>query len=277
MAAINAAYRLLADPRQRAAYDARRYLGTRPAPGQAPRPASQPTVAVRPPPRQPTSYEHQVDRVVTVVGVGVLVAIGLWAALVIPHLERPSSSSHPTSADVPERLIADSQLKSFPGVVLVPPGTLEPFSTLPVVRVDATGRGIARYAVYYGDLNTGGASVSGLVGRAAFDNSTPRLSDCPPSAEYCAGPVPGQTAGPTGLELFRERDLIADYPAVVVHRVCCNGVFWSVNWYEPGPDVSYALDLSRAVALRFGSPRVEHDVDAARAVAHLAAQLARLS
>ena len=76
--------------------------------------------------------------------------------------------------------------------------------------------------VYYGNLTTGGATISGLVGRAAFDATAQRPSDCAPDAAYCAGLVAGQTAGPPGLELFRAPDLVADFPAFVVHRVCCN-------------------------------------------------------
>ena len=47
-------------------------------------------------------------------------------------------------------------------------------------RVDATGQGIARYAVYYGNLTSGGATIAGLVGRASFDSSLQRPADWPP-------------------------------------------------------------------------------------------------
>jgi hypothetical protein len=161
--------------------------------------------------------------------------------------------------------------------VLVPPSALEPFAALPILRVDANGRGIARYAVYYGDLNNGGAAISGLVGRDGFDNSTPRIADCAPDAAYCAGLVPGQSSGPPGLELFRGLDLGDNYPAFVTHRVCCNGVFWSLSWYEPRANMSYTLDLSRSIALRYGTSGADGDVNAARAIAALAAQLVRLT
>jgi hypothetical protein len=161
--------------------------------------------------------------------------------------------------------------------VLVPPSNLAPFNDLPFLRLDATGQGIARYAVYYGDLTTGIASISGLIGRAAFDDAAPHLPDCAPTATYCSGPGVGQSSSdPPGVELFRQPDLVAGDPAFVTHRVCCNGVFWSLSWYEPASNMSYTIDLSRNVAAQFGSARAEHDESAARAVAALANQLVQL-
>src|SRR5437667_62398 len=81
------------------------------------------------------------------------------------------------------------------------------------------------------------------------------------------GPVPGQPNGPPGLELFRRADFLEDFPSVMTHRVCCNGVFWSFTWYEPRANMSYTLDLSRNVAQRYGNSSVDGDVNAARAVA----------
>ena len=70
--------------------------------------------------------------------------------------------------------------------------------------------------------------------------------------------------------------LVLDGPAFVTHRVCCNGVFWSVSWYEPRTNMSYTIDLSRSVAARYGSQSADDDVAAARSVGALAAQLVRL-
>ena len=177
---------------------------------------------------------------------------------------------------MPERLLSDGGLKDFPGNVLVAPSNLEPFASLPILRLDAERRGIARYAVYYGDLTNGGATISGLVGRDAFDGGAPRFADCRAEAEYCAGPVAGQPPGPPGLELFRAPQLVLNSPAFVSHRVCCNGVFWSVSWYEPRTNMSYTIDLSRSVAARYGSLTATGDVAAARSVAALAGHLVRL-
>jgi hypothetical protein len=62
----------------------------------------------------------------------------------------------------------------------------------------------------------------------------------------------------------------------VSHRVCCNGDFWSLSWYEERTNMSYTIDLSRSVAARFGNSAAEGDVAAAHAVAALAPQLVRL-
>jgi len=293
MRAINAAYGLLSDPARRAAYDAQRFFRRSPLVTYAPQPQRRSVVTVASP---PTPLQRRVDRIVAVIGVVLLVAIGFYTVSVIPYAERqfqaqvdpryapvprtaptgPPGADHGTSATVPERLLSDGGLKDFPGNVLVAPSNLEPFASLPILRLDAERRGIARYAVYYGDLTNGGATISGLVGRDAFDGGAPRFADCRAEAEYCAGPVAGQPPGPPGLELFRAPQLVLNSPAFVSHRVCCNGVFWSVSWYEPRTNMSYTIDLSRSVAVRYGSLTATGDVAAARSVAALAGQLVRL-
>jgi DnaJ-like protein len=299
MAAINAAYRVLRDPRQRAAYDGSRFL--RPVPTVAvARAASrpQPRAVVVPPPKQETELERRVNRIVAILGVLLIVLIGLYAAVVIPraeqqfqaelHSQRPPATAvvpppsaqqqqHALAASIPQRLTADSGLRSFPGTVLVPPSTLSPFKDLPIMRLDATSQGIARYAVYYGDITTGVASISGLIGRASFDAAVPRIQDCAPDAAYCTGATVGQKPGdPPGLELFRPDHLVGDNTAFVTHRVCCNGVFWSLSWYEPSTNMSYTIDLSRSVASQVGSASADDDVNAAKTVGALASQLVRL-
>jgi hypothetical protein len=271
MRAINAAYHVLADPRQRAAYDGQRFLKPSMRTAVATRPRSRPVVVVGET-YAPTPLQKRVDRIVAVLGVLLLIGIGAYAVLIIPHASAP-----PTRATISDRLRGDASLRGFPGTVLVPPSTLTPFKDLPVLRIDETGQGIARYAVYYGDLTTGVASISGLIGRASFDASSPPLPNCPPEATYCVGPGAGQPASdPPGVELFRAADLVADSPAFVVHRVCCNGLFWSVSWYDAATNMSYTIDLSRNVAAQFGGTAADHDVTSARRVAALADQLVRL-
>jgi hypothetical protein len=295
MRAINAAYRVLSDPQQRAAYDARRFF--RPPTSSVvvrsspPRPRVRPVVV--PTYEPPTPLQRRVDRVVAVLGIFLLVCIGLYAALVIPRagtVDRRGLRSFPTSeptfaggsphgvsTSVADRLRNDVGLRSFPGVVIVPPVGLAPFKDLPVMRIDATSQGIARYAVYYGDVTTGVAAISGLIGRASFDAAAPRIADCAPDATYCAGPGVGQsTSGPPGLELFRPEHLVGEDPAFATHRVCCNGVYWSLSWYEPATNMSYTIDLSRSVALEFGGSTADANVEAARGVGALAGQLVRL-
>ena len=289
MRAINAAYRVLRDPRQRAAYDAGRFLRPAPVVATVPRPATR-TVVI-PPPKQETALERRVNRIVAVLGVILIVLIGLYAAIVIPRAERQFQADvrgeRPTvaatlppravAANVPSRLTSDAGLRSFPGTVLVAPTSLAPFKDLPIMRLDATSQGIARYAVYYGDITTGIASISGLIGRASFDGSLPRIQDCAPDATYCTGATVGQKPGdPPGLELFRPEHLVGDNPAFATHRVCCNGVYWSLSWYEPGTNMSYEIDLSRTVASQFGSASADDDVSAAKSVGALAGQMVRL-
>jgi hypothetical protein len=301
MRAINAAYRVLSDPRQRAAYDARRFLrpmvtlttGVRRAPPPIPRAQT----VVAPPPEPPTELQRKVDRIVAVIGILLVIGIGLYAALVIPRAEQafqaqvrgqrpaastigvppPSNSEHAAASGIPARLTDDAGLRSFPGTVLVAPSSLAPFKDLPIMRLDATSQGIARYAVYYGDITTGVASISGLIGRNSFDAMLPKLPDCAPDATYCTGPGVGQKAGdPPGVELFRPEHLVGDEPAFVVHRVCCSGVSWSLNWYEASTNMSYTIDLSRNEAALFGNASADDDVSAARSVGALAGQLVRL-
>ncbi|MBV9322274.1 MAG: J domain-containing protein [Chloroflexi bacterium] len=295
MRAINQAYRLLSDPHQRAAYDARRYLlvPTGTVVVRTPtRPRARPVVT--PAYEPPTALQRRVDRIVAVLGVLLLIGIGLYAAFVIPRAEPgdrraprpiatseptyPGASAHDVSLSIPDRLRTDVGLRSFPGVVIVPPSSLAPFKDLPIMRIDATSQGIARYAVYYGDVTTGVASISGLIGRGSFDAAAPHIPDCAPDATYCAGPGVGQSAsGPPGLELFRTEHLVGENPAFATHRVCCNGVYWSLSWYEPATNMSYTIDLSRSVAMQFGSSNADDNVEAARAVGALAGQLVQLS
>lgn len=300
MRAINAAYAVLSDPAQRAAYDARRYL-----------PRAQPVRVSNQPPRvrpvvvvsnPPTQLQRRVDRVVAIAGIVLLVAIAFYTVNVIPYAAQqsqaqrralspspdtptpniPSTTSppppgdHTPGASVPERLRADTALRSFPGTVLVAPSGLEPFASLPILRTESASRGIARYAVYYSDLTSGAATISGLLGRESFDTGATRLPDCSPDGTYCSGPVPGQSSGPPGLELFRAPGLVGEYPAYATHRVCCNGVFWSLSWYEARVDMSYSIEVSRSAAIQYGGSAVEANVAAARAFAVLASELVRL-
>jgi hypothetical protein len=290
MRAINAAYAVLSDPKRRAQYDAHRFL--RPALTVAPARAQRVSVMAAPPPTAPPTHLQQVvDRIVAVVGVLLVLLIGFYVVSVFRAGEQIGSERHSlflatpsgagsTSAHayeaIPERLRQDGNLRGFPGPVLVAPDSMAPFAALPVRRVDAIGRGLARYAVYYGDPAVGSATISGQPGRSTFDSTVPRIAGCTLENAYCVGPAPGQSSGPPGLELFRAADLVDDYPAFVTHRVCCNGVFWSVAWYEPGPDMSYTIDLARAVAIPFGTTVDSANASVARQLGSLARDLVRL-
>jgi hypothetical protein len=301
MRAINAAYAVLSDPSRRATYDARRYLPRAQSVRVAEPPRVRPVVVASNP---PTQLQRRVDRVVAVAGILLLVGIAFYTVNVIPYAAQQSQSQrrvalpaapggaatpasappavpdasldHVPSTAVPERLRADAALKSFPGTVLVAPSGLEPFASLPVVRTESASRGIARYAVYYSDLTTGAATISGLLGRDSFDTGATRLPDCSPDGTYCSGPVPGQSSGPAGVELFRLPGLVGDAPAYATHRVSPSGVFWSLSWYEPRADMSYSIEVSRSAATPYGGAVADDNVDAARAFAVLASELVRL-
>jgi hypothetical protein len=299
MRAINAAYGVLSDPAQRARYDARRYLPRPHAMRVATPPRMQPVVVVSANP--PTPLQRRVDRSVAIVGILLLIGIAFYTVNVIPYAEQqaqaqrrgvpaagptpvavqqsgpqPPGAEHPITAPVPDRLRTDAALKNFPGTALVAPSNLEPFASLPILRTEATSQGIAGYAVYYGDLTTGSATISGRLGRASFDAGAAGPPGCSPDGAYCAGPVPGQSSGPPGLEFFRTPGLVDDHPAYASHRVCCNGVFWSLSWYEPNANTSYTIDVSRSAAAQYGGPVAEANVEAARTFAALAPQLVRL-
>jgi hypothetical protein len=298
MRAINDAYRVLKDPAMRAAYDAQRFYGQRMRQNVAvvnrTAPQRKAVAYAAPGGYAPTPLQRRVDRIVAVLGVVLIVCIGLYSVFVIPRAEQqfqqglrgdlpPTSAAtvtapkRGTASNVPDRLLSDAGLRNFPGAVLVPPSTLAPFKDLPILRLDASSQGIARYAVYYGDLTTGVASISGLTGRASFDAAIPRLANCAADATYCAGPGVGQSpSDPPGVELFRPADLVVGYPAFASHRVCCNGVSWSLSWYEQQLNMSYTIDLSRNVAMQFGGTTADDDLAAARSVAALASDLVRL-
>ena len=291
MRAINAAYRVLSDPQRRATYDAQRFLRRVPigsvAVQSGVRPRVRPVTVAPPVYEPPTTLQRRVDRVVAVLGILLIIGIGLYSILLIPKAQRAPRPSVPTegvpvvqqatAANVPQRLLTDPGLSSFPGTVLVPPTTLQPFKDLPLMRLDATSQGIARYALYYGDITTGVASVSGLIGRSSFDAAAPRLSTCTPDKTYCTGFGVGQSSTDVpGVELFQPAHLVGEDPAFAVHRVCCNGTSWSLDWYDPMTNMSYTIDLSRNIATAYGSSKAENDLDAARAVGALVGQLVRL-
>src|SRR5437899_7822528 len=99
MRAINAAYRLLSDPSRRAVYDAQRFLHRSPVVTYAPQPRPRPVVTVA---TAPTPLQRRVDRVVAVVGVILLIAIGLYTVTVIPYAERQfKAETDPRSAPLP--------------------------------------------------------------------------------------------------------------------------------------------------------------------------------
>jgi hypothetical protein len=158
-----------------------------------------------------------------------------------------------------------TELRTFPGIVLVPPTDLEPFSALEPWRVElnrpspgstAVVRG--RYLVQYRDPQggTGSAQLGGTLGRDELDQTMVTLAArsfkrCPADAGYCVENVAGQDGAAPASEVFRGL-AVADGEAVVEHVVCCGGHYWSLTWFDRGRDMTYTLVLVGPVADALG-------------------------
>jgi hypothetical protein len=160
-----------------------------------------------------------------------------------------------------------TELRKFPGVVLVPAADLEPFALLEPWRVElnrprpgsttAVLRG--RYLVQYREPEggTGSAQIGGAIGRDDLDQALMALATrsfrrCPADAPYCVENVAGQDGAAPASEVFRGLK-VGDGEAVVEHVVCCGGHYWSLTWYDPARDMSYAMVLVGPVADRYGT------------------------
>jgi hypothetical protein len=182
-----------------------------------------------------------------------------------------------------------AELRTFPGVVLVPPAELEPFDVLEAWRVElnrprpgstATVRG--RYLVQYRDPEggTGSAQIGGVMGSDELDQTLTTLAArsfrrCPPDAAYCFENVGGQDGTMPASEVFRGLT-VQDGPAVVEHVVCCGGHYWSLSWYDAIRDMTYTLVLVGPVADQYGSGIAEENGSAAQTIADIAARLVPL-
>lgn len=182
-----------------------------------------------------------------------------------------------------------AELRTFPGVVLLPPRDLAPFDGLEPWRVElnrprpgSTAQIRGRYLVQYRDPagGAGSAQVGGTMGRDELDQTLVTLAErsfrrCPPDAPYCVENVGGQDDAPPASEIFRDV-AVADGPAVVEHVVCCGGHYWSLTWYDGHRDMTYGLVLVGPVADRFGTEIAEGNATAAREIAAIAERLAPL-
>jgi hypothetical protein len=182
-----------------------------------------------------------------------------------------------------------AELRTFPGVVLLPPPALEPFDTLEPWRVEfnrphagstAVVRG--RYLVQYRDPQggIGSAQVGGTMGRDELDQTLATLAGrsftrCPPDAPYCVENVGGQDGAAPASEVFRGLT-VHDGAAVAEHVVCCGGHYWSLSWYDAGRDMTYNLVLVGPVADRYGMGIAAENEAAAASIAELAGQLVPL-
>jgi hypothetical protein len=185
------------------------------------------------------------------------------------------------------------ELRTFPGVVLIPAPEAEPFSGLEPWRVELnrpmpgstpgstrTIRG--RYLIQYrehGD-GSGSAQIGGSIGQEELDRTLVTLAArsftrCPEDAPYCVENVGGQDGATPASEVFRGLT-VQDGPAVVEHVICCGGHYWSLTWFDPARDMTYGLVLVGPTADLYGSEISPDNVGSALAIAEAAAQLVAL-
>lgn len=182
-----------------------------------------------------------------------------------------------------------AELRTFPGVVLVPPAELGPFDMLEAWRVElnrprpgSTTMVRGRYLVQYRDPEggSGSAQIGGVMGRGELDEILTTLAvrsfrRCPPDTAYCFENVGGQDGAMPASEVFRGLT-IHDGEAVVEHVVCCGGHYWSLSWYDAPRDMTYTLVLVGPVADQYGGGIAEGNGRAALAIADVAARLVPL-
>lgn len=181
-----------------------------------------------------------------------------------------------------------TELRTFPGVVLVPSEGLMPFDGLEPWRVELnrplrnappTTPPRGRYLVQYRDSSggDGSAQIGGVIGGAEFDQTQRTHSGlsfrrCAAEAAYCTENVGGQDGTPPASELFRGLS-VGSSTAVAEHVVCCGGHYWSLAWYDAGRDMTYELVLVGPVADLYGTEISRNNRQAAETIAALAGQL----
>jgi hypothetical protein len=184
-----------------------------------------------------------------------------------------------------------TELRTFPGVVLLPPADLTPFDGLQPWRVElnrplptSTAPPHGRYLVQYrqpsgNDIssNLASAQVGGTIGGGEFDDRLQTLAmlsykRCPADASYCTENVGGQDGAALASELFRGLT-VGVSPAVAEHVICCAGHYWSVTWYDPGRDMTYEIVLVGSAADRYADAINQSNLDAATQIAEMAARL----
>lgn len=182
-----------------------------------------------------------------------------------------------------------TELRTFPGVVLLPPDDLDPFVQLEPWRVEmnrprpgstAVFRG--RYLVQYRDPagGAGSAQVGGAMGRDDLDQALVALAArsfrrCPADAPYCVENIAGQDGAAPASEVFRGLTVNGG-EAVVEHVVCCGGHYWSLTWYDSMRDMTYTLVLVGPLADRYGITISTDNASVAATIAGIAGRLAPL-
>lgn len=194
--------------------------------------------------------------------------------------------------NVPPARAADlfAELRTFPGVVLLPASDQEPFAQLEPWRVELSrpragvtptsprGRYLVQYREQEGSF--GSAQIGGAIGRDDLDQALNALAArsfrrCPADAPYCVENVAGQDGAAPASEVFRGLT-VNDGEAVVEHVVCCGGHYWSLTWYDATRDMTYTMVLVGTMADRYGSTIAPDNASVATTLAGIAGRLAPL-
>jgi hypothetical protein len=182
-----------------------------------------------------------------------------------------------------------AELRTFPGVVLLPPADLSPFAALEPWRVElnrprpgSTSIVHGRYLVQYRESQdgSGSAQVGGSQGRDDLDQmvtamATRSYTRCPADAAYCVENVAGQDGAAPASEVFRGLR-VDDGEAIVEHVICCGGHYWSLTWYDTPRDMTYSLVLVGSVADQFGDTIGQDNASIAANLAGMAERLTPL-
>ena len=182
-----------------------------------------------------------------------------------------------------------TELRTFPGVVLLPPADLSPFSQLEPWRVElnrprpgspAIVHG--RYLVQYREPGGGSGSgqVGGSMGRDDLDQMLTALGTlsyarCSADAPYCSENVAGQDGAPPASEVFLGLT-VNDGEAVVEHVICCGGHYWSLTWYDAQRDMTYNIVLVGPTADQLGTTISSDNLSTAQLLTEVATRLTPL-
>jgi hypothetical protein len=300
MRTINAAYAVLADPRLRAAYDARLHggiesagpVGTHPRTYSRTRLIGTLFVAVLAGFAALTCVLSSQVPLTTTAGGYVILPRATATALARGPISPASTASGASSASgalaatrgpiaIEPALGANVLLRRFPRPVLVPPAGVAPFAglTLEASRISGTTCGedgymcVPRYVIDFGEWNPTGARLSAFGGRATFDSAAPRAAEC---AERTAACTVASVPGRPGATYVRDLSVRSGQPAVASVRACCAAPYWTLAWYDPASDTSYRLELAGAAATIDGTPDSVDSVEAANRLADIASTLVPL-
>lgn len=212
-----------------------------------------------------------------------LIALALGVSLAASSLSAYAQGTSPQSTGAPASAGANlSELKAFPGTVLVMPLDQPPYSSWGFVgaQVYASAAG-ASYSEAVGEAQQGigsdRISIQGTTGSDTWDQSTTEFA-CQLSAEYCFEPPDPEHRQGGARELFGQLTARGN-PAYVVHGTFPSEL-WRVVWFDNTANVTYQLDLVGDDVITMFEPLdtwSQNNVSAAQRLASMADQLTVLS